>query len=219
MADAFGRVLLDYHRDEYDGSGRYRSHTGAAREGHPEWYFGESFPVETAAALDRIRAVEGLVVDAGCGAGSHALALQRAGVDVLAVDVSPGALPVARSRGVERPVRADLRSLPAVADGIFLARTQVGLGGSVATFRKTLRALAAATTEGGRVVGDLKDPCAVADSRLAGREELLRFDRERGVAARRMRTEYRGLAGPCWSCSVSRPPRGGGRWNRRRGAS
>lgn len=115
---------------------------------------------------------------------------------MVAADVSPGALRVARARGVEHVVRADLRSLPAVAGGVFLAGTQFGVGGSVAAFRTTLRALAAATTEGGRVVGDLKDPVAVADSRLAGRDELAAFDRERGVAVRRMRTEYRGLKGP-----------------------
>lgn len=102
MADAFGRMLLDYHRDEYDGSGRYRSYTGATRDGHPEWYFGESFPAETEAALECFRTTDGVVVDAGCGAGSHALALQCDGVDVLATDVSPGALRVASERGVDR---------------------------------------------------------------------------------------------------------------------
>lgn len=196
MADAFGRMVLDHHRDEYDGSGRYRSHTGATRDGHPEWYFGDSFPPESEAALERVGAVDGLVVDAGCGAGSHALALQQAGADVLATDVSPGALRVARERGVDRVARADLRSLPTVADAVLLAGTQLGVGGTVAAFRETLESLARATTDGGRVVGDLKDPFAVADSHVAGREELRSFDPERGVGCRRMRTEYRDLVGP-----------------------
>lgn len=196
MADAFGRMVLDYHRDEYDGSGRYRSHTGATRDGHPEWYFGESFPPESEAALDRVGAVDGLVVDAGCGAGSHALSLQQAGVDVLATDVSPGALRVADDRGVYRVARADLRSLPFVADAVLLAGTQLGVGGTVEAFRETLDSLVAATTADGRVVGDLKDPVEVADSHVAGREELVEFDEERGVGCRRMRTEYRDLVGP-----------------------
>lgn len=196
MADAFGRMVLDYHRGEYDGSGRYRSHTGATRDGHPEWYFGDSFPPESETALDRVGAADGPVVDAGCGAGSHALALQRDGVDVLATDVSPGALQVARDRGLERAVRADLRSLPTVADGVLLAGTQFGVGGTLAAFRETLDALAASTTEDARVVGDLKDPIEVAEDRVAGREELADFDPERGVGRRRMRTEYRDLAGP-----------------------
>ena len=195
MPDAFGRMVLDYHRGEYDGSGRYRSHDGTIRDGHPEWYFGESFLAEAEAALDRVRTADGLVVDAGCGAGSHALALQDDGVDVLATDVSPGALRVARARGVDRVARADLRSLPAVADRVLLAGTQFGVGGTVGAFRETLRALADATARDGRVVGDLKDPFAVEGRPVAGSRELRRFDRRRGVATRRMRTEYRGLDG------------------------
>jgi SAM-dependent methyltransferase len=194
--DAFGRMVLDFHRDDYDGSGRYRSHTGATREGHPEWYFGDSFPPESEAALKRVRETGGTVVDAGCGAGSHALALQRKGTNVVAADVSGGALRVARDRGVERVARADLRSLPVVADCVFLAGTQFGVGGTVTALQETLSALEDATTEGGRVVGDFKDPFAVADDHVAGQEELLDFDREAGVARRRMRTEYRDLVGP-----------------------
>ncbi|QLD87193.1 methyltransferase domain-containing protein [Natronomonas halophila] len=196
MDDAFGAMVRDYHRDAYDGSGRYRSHTGETRDGHPEWYFSESFPAETEAALDRVRETEGLVVDAGCGAGSHALTLQRSGADVLATDVSEGALRVADERGVDRIARADLQSLPAVADCVFLAGTQFGLGGTVEAFQETLDALAATTEPGGRVVGDLKDPFAVADNHVAGREELREFDTRAGIAHRRMRTEYRDLVGP-----------------------
>jgi SAM-dependent methyltransferase len=196
MDDAFGRMVLDYWRDEYDGSGVYRSHTGDTRPGHPEWYFGDSFDDETEAALQRVRAVDGLVHDAGCGAGQHALALHRAGLDVVATDVSPGALAVARARGVDRLARADLRSPPVVADCVFLSGTQLGVGGTVPALRSTLASLVAGTTGGGRVVGDLKDPFGVAEHHLAGSEELVAFDRETGVARRRMRTEYRDLAGP-----------------------
>lgn len=59
-----------------------------------------------------------------------------------------------------------------------------------------VRVLVTATTEGGSVVGDLKDPVAVETFRVAGSEELQAFDRRRGVATRRMRTEYRGFVGP-----------------------
>lgn len=196
MDDAFGRMVLDYYNDEYDGSGRYRSHTGETRDGHPEWYFTDSFPDETEAALERVRAVDGRIVDAGCGAGSHALALQRSGADVLATDVSEGALRAARKRGVDRLARADLRSLPTGADCVFLAGTQFGIGGSVEAFQETLDALAATTAPDARLVGDLKDPFVVAENHIAGKAEIREFDREAGVGHRRMRTEYRDLTGP-----------------------
>lgn len=196
MDDAFGRMVRDYWNDEYDGGAVYRSHAGDSRDGHPEWYFGSSFQPETETALERVRAVGGTVHDAGCGAGQHALALQNDGVDVVASDVSPGALAVAEQRGVERVVRADLRKPPIVADCVFLSGTQLGLGGTVEAFRSTLQSLAATTAERSRVVGDLKDPTGVADHHLAGREELVAFDREAGVGRRRMRTEYRDFVGP-----------------------
>jgi len=196
MDDAFGRMVLDYWRGEYDGSGRYRSASGATRDGHPEWYFGTSFTEESHAAMDYVESRAGLVHDAGCGAGQHALALQERGHDVVATDVSPLALRVAREQGVDRLARADLESPPVVAACVFLSGTQLGIGGTVDAFRSTLRSLAAATTPDGRVVGDLKDPVAVAASRLAGREELTAFDRDAGIGRRRLRTEYRDFVGP-----------------------
>jgi SAM-dependent methyltransferase len=205
MDDAFGAMVRDYYEDAYDGSGRYRSHTGETRDGHPEWYFSESFPEETEAALDRVLETEGLVVDAGCGAGSHALFLQQSGVNVLGTDVSEGAIDVARDRGLQRVARADLRSLPVVADCVFLAGTQFGIGGTVAAFRETLDALAEGTTADGRLVGDLKDPFVVAENHVAGKAELREFDREAGIAHRRMRTEYRDLKGPWLDLLCLRP--------------
>jgi SAM-dependent methyltransferase len=43
----------------------------------------------------------GRVLDVGCGAGRHASVLTAAGVDVIGVDHSPGAIEVARARGVD----------------------------------------------------------------------------------------------------------------------
>lgn len=196
MADAFGRMVLEYWRGAYDGSGRYRSHSGETRDGHPEWYFGRSFDRETEAALDRVSRVGGTVHDAGCGAGTHALAMQADGVDVVATDVSPGAVRVARDRGVAHVGLGDLRRPPVTPDCVFLAGTQLGLGGTVDHLRTTLQELAAVLPADGRIVGDLKDPVDVESSHTAGREELVTFDRSAGIARRRFRTEYRDQVGP-----------------------
>lgn len=196
MADAFGRMVLDYWRDEYDGTAVYRSHSGETRDGHPEWYVDEAFDPATEAALDRVRQHGGTVHDIGCGPGSHALALRPDVERVVASDVSPGAVRVARERGLDHVAQADLRMPAVTADCAFLAGTQLGLGGTVDALRRTLSGLARVTASTGRVVADLKDPADVVEDHLAGREELVAYDRTSGVARRRFRTEYRDLVGP-----------------------
>jgi methylase of polypeptide subunit release factors len=48
----------------------------------------------------------GKVLDIGSGAGRHAVALPDRGLDVTALDDSPGAAEVCRGRGVERVAEA-----------------------------------------------------------------------------------------------------------------
>ena len=50
----------------------------------------------------------GRVLDVGAGAGCHSLALQRHGLDVTAVDISPLSVDVMRRRGVRQAWEADV---------------------------------------------------------------------------------------------------------------
>lgn len=87
------------------------------------WLFGPTLPperteAEVAGAVRLLRLREGMrVVDLGCGAGRHAVALARRGLRVAGVEWSPAALKVARRRAGELSVpgfaiRGDLRNLP-----------------------------------------------------------------------------------------------------------
>lgn len=199
--DAFGRMVWDYYRGEYDGSGVYRSHTGEARDGHPEWYFGEDWPPSTDRALDRVCERAGRVLDLGCGAGKHATHLQRRGVTVVGGDPSPLALRTARARGLRQAAVMDLRALPA-ADGaldvVVVLGTQLGVARTVEGLRDALGEFARATGPDGRVVADVTHPERYLAAVEAGEmsDETTDVDLSAGVARRRLRTEYRGLAGP-----------------------
>ena len=55
-----------------------------------------------------LEACYGEVLDIGAGAGSHALHLQNIGLDVTAMDISPGAIEIMQSRGVENIVHGSI---------------------------------------------------------------------------------------------------------------
>src|SRR5678815_59292 len=89
--DAFGRLLLDHLSGE-TGQLVLELDDGRAGPALP----GEVFCAEHGgwpAAEQRVfESVRGHVLDVGCGAGRHALEAQRRGLDVVAIDISPGAV-------------------------------------------------------------------------------------------------------------------------------
>jgi ubiquinone/menaquinone biosynthesis C-methylase UbiE len=90
----------------------------------------------------------GLVLDAGCGPGQYARALESRRLRVVGLDLSKGMLRQAQAAGTLRLMRADMRQLPiasACVDGCFvcasllhLPRTQVAQ--ALAEFRRVLHA-------------------------------------------------------------------------------
>lgn len=63
---------------------------------------------------------EGCVLDVACGTGRHTIALCKAGVDMIGIDVSLNLLRIAKTRGASVLVRCDMRFLP-FKDGAFTA--------------------------------------------------------------------------------------------------
>ena len=47
-----------------------------------------------------LKLAKGSILDVGCGAGSHSLYLQEKGLKVKAIDISKGAIDVAKQRGI-----------------------------------------------------------------------------------------------------------------------
>jgi len=98
-SDAFGAMVGDHYAG-VDVVEIVERDDGWIGPNSVEGYFAdpEDWPEIVRSALDR---VEGRVLDVGCGPGSHALYLQEHGHDVTGIDISPGAIEVARDRGVE----------------------------------------------------------------------------------------------------------------------
>lgn len=152
----------------------------------------EDWPAYDVTALDL---VSGRVLDVGAGAGRHSLVLQQRGHDVVALDVSPGAIEVCRERGVHQVFLGPTSALAdedlAPFDAALLMGNGLELLGSpqAATgFLDTLRRL---LTPGGIVVGTCIDPYLAEDeAHLRYQEQNRRAGRMSGQVTLRYRYKH-----------------------------
>jgi SAM-dependent methyltransferase len=187
-ADALGLAMLDYQRGGLRGECRYVDGAETVDAHVRENYFGD--PMQWKGATKRLLdSLEGPVVDVGCGAGNHALYLQTRVDDVVAFDVSPGAVRAARDHGVDDVVVADMFDMPFPRDrfrSAWMYGTQLGLAGSLAGVSALLAELAYVTDEEAVAVVDSYDPYRVDGEKMVG----YRPDPRDGVAHRAFHFEY-----------------------------
>ena len=151
-----------------------------------------------------LRYVRGRVLDVGCGAGRVALELQARGRQVVAIDPSPGAVDVARRRGV-RDVR--LMRLEDVDDSlgqfgtVLMYGNNFGLFGSRSKARRLLRTLRPLAD---RIVAGSNDLYRTDDPvHLAYQEHNRRRGRMPGQL--RIRVRYGNLIDPWFTYLLASP--------------
>ena len=163
-------------------------------------------PVRRWAAVERrgLRLVRGRVLDVGVGAGRVALELQARGRDVVAIDVSPGAVQVARDRGV-RDVRLlaleDVDESLGDFDTVVMYGNNFGLFGSPTKARRLLRRLRPFVE---RIVAASNDPYGTEDPAHRAYQERNRA-RGRMSGQLRLRVRYRDLLGPWFEYLIVSP--------------
>src|SRR5689334_10336997 len=114
-------------------------------------------PIRRWPAVERraMRFVRGRVLDVGCGGGRLCLEAQARGLDVVGIDISPGAVEACRRRGV-RDVRLlgidDVDESLGRFDTVVMFGNNFGLLGRPAKAKRLLRRFARLTTEQGRIV-------------------------------------------------------------------
>ena len=137
------------------------------------WFFAEQaqWPEAERAVF---RYARGRVLDVGAGAGRHSLEAQRRGLEVVAIDVSPGAVEVCRRRAVHDARLLALEDVDdelGVFDTVLMMCGNFGLVGSADQAGSTLARLHTITTVGGRIILDSVDPHVdCSDAELAYQE-------------------------------------------------
>lgn len=153
----------------------------------------DELPDAEAAALELCR---GRVLDAGAGAGSHALALQERGLEVTALDVCPQAVDVMRRRGVRDARLGDVFDVAPgeLWDTVLLLMNGIGLVGTLTGLDRFLERAVGLVAPDGQILLDSADLRFSDDphepSRIGARERLGRY---RGET--RQRLEYDGVRG------------------------
>ncbi len=157
--DAFGALLLAGWEDR-GATGVIERDDGLISPHGAAGYFSE---VDEWTSLERAACerASGRVLDVGCGAGRHALYLQSRGLDVVALDRSPGACAVTRARGVREVREAGIGEVGELGerfDTFLLLGNNLGLLGSREAAPRLLAGLAAAAAPGARILGGNVDP-------------------------------------------------------------
>ena len=167
VGDAFGFALLDYlehgsearsHFIERDDGLLETIDTGVLFTQESDWSVAEA-PVGDRAGRR--------VLDVGAGAGRQALPLQESGREVVALDVSPGAVEVCRRRGVRETFTGTVFELAETVaepfDTFLLCGNNYGLLESVEHGPSFLGALADMAAPRAEIIGTCLDPFATED--------------------------------------------------------
>jgi 2-polyprenyl-3-methyl-5-hydroxy-6-metoxy-1,4-benzoquinol methylase len=118
----------------------------------PVSYFFRSFKEMPGYEKKVLKACKGRVLDVGAGAGSHALWLQGKGLDVTAVDVSPGGVDCMKQRGVSKAVCSDIFDIKNEKfDTILFLMNGIGMAETIKNLSKLLKHAASLLDINGRI--------------------------------------------------------------------
>ncbi|GLY99321.1 hypothetical protein Acsp02_65740 [Actinoplanes sp. NBRC 103695] len=141
-----------------------------------------------------LRLCRGHVLDLGCGAGRTALELQRRGQAVTGLDTSPGAIEIARRRGLRDTVVTTIDEYARATaryDTFLLLGNNLGLFGGAERAPVLLAALASLANPGARIIAQGTDPYGTTDPVHVSYHER---NRSRGRLGGQLRLRYRLLA-------------------------
>ncbi|MFC7358434.1 class I SAM-dependent methyltransferase [Jejudonia soesokkakensis] len=157
MEDLFGKALLDFYHGNYTEDIITETNISEKDE-FPLPYLFRSYKEMPKVEQKALNLARGKVLDIGCGSGSHALYLQEKGLDVTAIDTSPGAVEVAKKRGVKKVLLTDILAYSESSfDTILVLMNGTGIFKKVALVPRYLQHLKSLLTPKGSIYIDSSD--------------------------------------------------------------
>jgi SAM-dependent methyltransferase len=161
--DLFGKALLDYYDYLQSGSKlkyfeKLITSTNISDEDDlPLPYLFRSYEEMPRVEQQALNLCYGKILDVGCGAASHSLWLQDKGFNVKAIDSSPGAVEVAKKRGVKNVVHKSLLQEVETFDTILLLMNGTGIFELYQKVQNYLIHLKTLLKPGGQIIIDSSD--------------------------------------------------------------
>lgn len=110
MKDIIGKALLDYYHGNYTEDIRTATNI-SVEDVMPIPYLFRRFDKMPKIEQKALQLAKGKILDVGCAAGMHSLVLQNNGLDVKAIDISPGAIEVCKLQGIRNTEKIHLLDL------------------------------------------------------------------------------------------------------------
>ncbi len=191
----FGQALVDFYNGNELATLQIHRDDGLTDDLPASIFFREPAgfsPLEqTAMALCR-----GHVLDIGAGTGCHSLALQKRGLKVLAIDVSPQAVEIMSNLGVKECQQADIFEFHKDRfDTLLMMMHGIGMVQDLSGLDRFLGHAHTILKPDGRIILDSLDVRGTDDPRHLAYQEAIR-QAGRYIGEIRMSFEYKGQTGP-----------------------
>jgi len=156
VPDIFGQAVLDHYHHNDSENIKVISEDFDEDEIPTDYLFRQ---LKEMPALEQkaLKLCKGKTLDVGCCAGSHALALQEKGIEVKAIDISQGAIKVARLRGIKNAVVQDFFEERERFDTILMLMNGIGVVGKLKNLTQFFQHLKTILNPEGKVLLDSSD--------------------------------------------------------------
>ncbi|WP_375238715.1 class I SAM-dependent methyltransferase [Aurantibacter sp.] len=156
MKDLFGNALFDYYNGNYTEDLKTATHI-SDEDDLPLPYLFRTYKEMPILEKKALELAKGNILDVGCGSGSHSLYLQEQNKIVKAIDISKGAIEVAKKRGVINAEKKALLDETETFDTILLLMNGTGIFQTLNNTTHYLKHLKTLLNENGQILIDSSD--------------------------------------------------------------